>query len=1253
MRHYLTLGERQGRWPHPLFDPAWYLGRYPDVAASGQSAFLHFLRYGLKEGREFSPFISLDWYLQQHPDVQLLKVHPATYLLTSEDGRLTDPNPNFSSRWYLLNNPDVKATRVHPYIHYLKHGREEGRSPLPITIGDLSNAKAGIAVGRVSLESYGNVISPLDREPRQEPHQFDPEIDLGSIDFVSFDVWSTLLHRQCHPDEIKLQSARYLLLHAYEDLRPGFRALRELYELRIQSENSSAPNKDFEYRLSDAVFAWLSVALDPGVSKSRRLTLASAVLDHEFVAEARSTHRDEAVSAYAGKLEVPKIFASDFYTSADFISKLLRHHEVGGIWTKGYSSSDSFKNKRSGSLFRKILSDLSVEPRKLLHIGDNPVADLAVPRALGVSTQPYESPSETQRMHWYGEAFLQLLNGDASKHNSRILSLLEGLCDETVRFECSSERELYQIGVRIAPIAFSFVLSVVEDSLRCGSDRIFFFTREGLFFKRVYDEITNSDPYNAKYPSAQILSVSRRATFAASLTDFSIDEMMRLWTMYSSQSIRGFAVSLNLDNDICSNIAQKYYLDPDAKIVYPWLNESFKGFMSDPDLVMHARYTLELQKKNLSSYLRQAGFYSESRPIVVDIGWRGTIQDNLSWLTRKPIKGHYLALFRFLNKQPSESEKTGWLGDSNLEDRRNIPDQVAPLEMIFNGEGGSVVGYQEWEGVYEAITEIVTEEESVVQKLKPLQDGMVAAVSHLARYVRLHGLLAENLKPLARELTEALIAAPPTPIADLFAELTHNEAFGAGHAENVGGSDDFGKLSQLSDSKHVHFALEEWLKSTRWAEGAVRQTKMRQWWMEAPRRNAMASPLLITKAYSPAIQQMLGDKLAVYVPGVLNASGGHRTIFNMVKSLADIGLEPHIFADGVGAGLHVIEEYLSGTSARIYTNWRYPMSSSIAFATIAHSAKFVSDNVDANKKFYLVQDAEALFNPIGDAYVTAENSYAQGLLHITVGNWLSHVIRGHYGGVSEPAGLGVDTAVYKLSPSPERENAICMLFQPEKPRRGNMLALDAIRLLKTRHPDLKVYLYGSAVKIETEFEAEQLGVISDLNELNKLYNRCKAGICISLSNPSRIPFEMMAAGCIPVDVYRYNNLMDYENGTALLAYQDARSIALALEMALGRQAAGSEAAESLAHRAKYRSLKWETDMMASYVLDAAEHDGFTNTMPVSISYTEAPIIAAEGDENAAQAFCNWQRFLAFSSQTENVQEAFRTDRTASLRRKRG
>lgn len=44
-----------------------------------------------------------------------------------------DPAPYFSTRHYLKNNRDVKDSGVNPFVHYLRFGQDEGRSPHPNT----------------------------------------------------------------------------------------------------------------------------------------------------------------------------------------------------------------------------------------------------------------------------------------------------------------------------------------------------------------------------------------------------------------------------------------------------------------------------------------------------------------------------------------------------------------------------------------------------------------------------------------------------------------------------------------------------------------------------------------------------------------------------------------------------------------------------------------------------------------------------------------------------------------------------------------------------------------------------------------------------------------------------------------------------------------------------------------------------------------------------------------------------------------
>lgn len=76
-----------------LFDPAWYLDTYDDVAAAGSDPLAHFLAYGAAEHR--------------------------------------DPGPHFDTGHYLRLYPDIAGNGMNPLVHYLRAGHAEGRSIRP------------------------------------------------------------------------------------------------------------------------------------------------------------------------------------------------------------------------------------------------------------------------------------------------------------------------------------------------------------------------------------------------------------------------------------------------------------------------------------------------------------------------------------------------------------------------------------------------------------------------------------------------------------------------------------------------------------------------------------------------------------------------------------------------------------------------------------------------------------------------------------------------------------------------------------------------------------------------------------------------------------------------------------------------------------------------------------------------------------------------------------------------------------------
>lgn len=1227
-RHFLLHGIVEGRSPSPYFETEWYETLHPKEERDGLSAIGHYLIYGSAVNQSPNSMFDTIWYLARYPDVRAARIHPLLHFVRYGEAERRDPSTKFSTGWYLEANPDVAASDMSPLCHYIAFGRAEGRQPVPSR--QLPSRKIGQAaeypVGGETTSVFAWSPRLADFEPdtvRAEREILDAAQREGQ---VSFDVWSTIVHRRCHPDEIKLRSARFLLLNAWNEVRPALRSPVHLMSARMRAENASAPHGDYEYRFSDAIAGWLDDVLVPFCGPARRAELSTLLIAHELAAEADSIELDDNVARTIRGLKKAPIFISDFYMESAFLERLMDRAGLGGLFIRGYSSCDIFKNKRSGELFRHVMDDFKIAAKDLVHVGDNPVSDLERPLSLGIRAISYVSVADEERNDWYATAFDKFRGGDLAEHQRRMLALIEATAaaDHSGAGADGEHAALFEAGCHVGLLAFGYCLNVMQDAITRKAREVVFFAREGILFQQIYDLIAAQDPFNTPAPPSRLLFVSRRATFAASLRSYDNAELMRLWTMYWRQSPVAFASSLNLDPSRAAAAARRTGLDPNEMVSMPWSDSGFQAFLEDADFRRYAVDHLARQRDLLRRYLNQEIGTGQDEVLIVDIGWRGTIQDNIAHILEKPVRGHYLALFNYLNPQADGSSKLAWLSDTNQPGDYSLPDQVAPIEMIFNGPGGSTIGYEDRDGRIVPVREIFAAEEAVVDGLAPCREGMGAVVPALARYVKLHGLMAGDLLALNQKVASDLLASPPAAIADMFGRLEHNETFGVGVVEAM---DELGfaDVSSIPPGAELHDALRTWL-GTRWPDGMSRQSVVAKWWRSASPEALASAPVAISRGHSPAIVQATGSRLAVYVPAPLEASGGYRTIMNTVRALVGIGFNAEIHVEALGGKGDLLDRYIGDIPATVVTGWSVQRTPTLALATIAHSAGYIARSMRAHHKAYLVQDDESIFHPLSDASIQAENSYSYGLHHLTIGNWLTHLIRQKYGVSAYPAGFGIDTSVYGLADDPRREQAICILYQPEKTRRASELALRAAEIIKHARPQTTLYVYGSHHTPNLDCEHVNLGIVDDLSELNTLYNRCRAGICLSLSNPSRIPFEMAAAGCRPVDMYRYNNLMDHVGGVSTLAFQSAESISKAVLAALDHDDA---VAAGLAARMQTRTLAWESDAIVSNVLRILEGRRDTGWIPRP-TYGDDPVLAAIDDTPAARGFCLQQRSAAMA-----------------------
>ncbi len=294
------------------------------------------------------------------------------------------------------------------------------------------------------------------------------------------------------------------------------------------------------------------------------------------------------------------------------------------------------------------------------------------------------------------------------------------------------------------------------------------------------------------------------------------------------------------------------------------------------------------------------------------------------------------------------------------------------------------------------------------------------------------------------------------------------------------------------------------------------------------------------------------SKIAWLVPYPLKGSGGHRTIFSHIRNLEARGHQCHVYIGEEAQQdmseeviRELVEEYFGLCPSQIHCGYEVAGHFDMAIATAWWTAELVAKNVDADHKLYFVQDFEACFHPMGDCYIRAESSYGYGLTPLTIGRWLSHLLHKNYGSKANFFEFTADHTIYFPLESEVREQAVCFIYQPEKPRRCPSIGRDTLAIVKHHCPEVTIYTYGCNEEPDYHFDHTHLGILS-LEECNRLYNRCGVGLCLSSSNPSRIPFEMMAAGLPAVDFFGENTIYDLPEGCTLLAERTPSSLAGAI-----------------------------------------------------------------------------------------------------------
>jgi glycosyltransferase involved in cell wall biosynthesis len=261
-------------------------------------------------------------------------------------------------------------------------------------------------------------------------------------------------------------------------------------------------------------------------------------------------------------------------------------------------------------------------------------------------------------------------------------------------------------------------------------------------------------------------------------------------------------------------------------------------------------------------------------------------------------------------------------------------------------------------------------------------------------------------------------------------------------------------------------------------------------------------------------------RLALVIPPFERGSGGHNTLFQILTRLEARGhacsvwlADYYLQRQSVWPAVlrHDIREFFAPLQGPTYNGFEHWQGADVAIATGWETAHPTLSLDQSRARAYVVNDHEPDFFAASAERELAADTYCHGLHCIAASPWLRDLLIERYGASADAFQLGVDFDTYKPRPVRRQRATVVYYARHATPRRAVPIGLMALAELKRRRPETRVVLFGTNDAIEASFPYDHLGVLSP-EQLSWLYSEATVGLCLSLTNFSLMPKEMLACG---------------------------------------------------------------------------------------------------------------------------------------------
>jgi SAM-dependent methyltransferase len=353
-------------------------------------------------------------------------------------------------------------------------------------------------------------------------------------------------------------------------------------------------------------------------------------------------------------------------------------------------------------------------------------------------------------------------------------------------------------------LAFSLYLfteRLYAASMANGSRDLFFFAREGQQLKEMFDFYQVLNGGNSRIRT-HYLRLSRRSTFLLSLGPLAEENFEVLFRQYCRISVLDFLKSLDLEEyapELANELGIEEHALASVSSDLP-SDDLFQNLLRLPSFsrVYEAERLArgDAFERYVSSFVQNGGLPNVLH--VVDVGWKGSIQDNLyNWFRRRmgsksQIEGYYLGLVA-TGAMSNANRKTGLLF-SNVHGRTRgfhlFNENRSLFEIILHADHGSARRYLvESDGAPRVVEDEFTENEMIAAKVRPVSGSIMELFRRIAVAKFVAQISDSDLFQLTAKRHSRMVFRPSGIETDWFFSVSHVENFGVFEESSFGSSD--------------------------------------------------------------------------------------------------------------------------------------------------------------------------------------------------------------------------------------------------------------------------------------------------------------------------------------------------------------------------------------------------------------------------------------------------------------------------------